>query len=187
MKKISILPVFLFASSVCIHAQSEPTKNKEATEWIQLSDTTYKFTISYPAQWTKKLPNTNTRFFFTTPLASDSDNFRENVNGIARKIEEKGFTILAATDDIKESLAKKLGNFNLIKATESKWFGADELALEYTGTNETDGVIYNVHFLQRIAAINGILITLTYTADNSQYELYLPMVKKIFNSFKFYQ
>ena len=185
MKKIIILPVFLFVSSICLQAQIESTKNKEATEWLQLTDTTYKFTISYPAQWTLKLPNTNTRFFFTSPVTSESDKFRENVNGITRKIEEKGFTILMATDNIKESLAKKLQNFKLINATESKWFGADMLELEYSGTNETDGIKYNVHFLQRMAVINGTLITLTYTAEDLQYENYLTIVRKIFDSFQF--
>jgi hypothetical protein len=183
LRKYFILLSFILASSLFLKAQTGTAKIITITDWLQLTDTTFGFTISYPAKWTLKLPNSDTRFFFTSPLTGENDNFKENVNCIARKIKEKGLTILMAKDKIKESLANKIQNFKMINATESKWLGADVMELEYSGINESEGVKYNVHFLQRMAVINDTLFTLTFTAEDLQYENYVGIIKKIFDSF----
>gem|GEM_PF-5886756 len=73
-------------------------KHDIPADWLSFTDTAYNFSIRYPADWEFKLKNTNTRFFVTSSLENSDDKFRENINCIARVIEEKGITVKIAED-----------------------------------------------------------------------------------------
>jgi hypothetical protein len=103
------------------------------TNWLTQTDTLHDFSFTYPSDWTLKLPGTNTRFFVTSPKETDNDDFRENVNCIARVLEQKNFTIKMAEREIKESLAEKLKDFNVLRLEYFTWNGSETLEIDYTG------------------------------------------------------
>lgn len=152
--------------------------------WRVQKDTAYNFTFSYPASWDLKLPGTNTRFFVTSKPENEEDPFRENLNCIARGLQQQGFKISDAAEEIKNSLAENLKDYKQIYSGYTTWNNVQMLTIEYTCTQESNGKTYYVHLLQKIAIAKGILFTFTYTASADKYEKYLDTINRILKSVK---
>jgi hypothetical protein len=179
MKKF-LFSFFCFLFTLSLSAQ----KSNTFIEWVTYTDSLYNFTVLHPSDWEFKTPGTSTRFFVTSYADSDTDNFRENVNCIVRKIEQTDFKISQAEDALKKSLGEKLKNFTIINSVYSQWNDAETLEMEYSCTRTSNGTEFRVHNLQRMAVVNGILFTLTYTAEEGSYNKYIGTVKKVIASLK---
>ena len=178
MKKI------LFTLFICLDFYSPlSAQNDTDQDWFVYTDTGYYFHFSYPGDWEFKPRNTNTRFFVTSFKENADDDFRENVNCIARNLGKTGFKINDAEEAIIKSLREKLPDFNLVQSGYSTWNNSSALTLEYTCTQEAEGNKYYIRVLQHMAVVEGTLFTLTYTAKRASYEKYLPAVKKMIGSF----
>ena len=66
----------------------------------------------------------------------------------------------------------------------TQWNGTETLEMEYTFTNASDGVTYNIHLLQRMAVVKEVLFTITFTAEAKSYQKYIDVVRKVLQSFK---
>lgn len=160
------------------------TGNAAKAEWIMQQDSLYNFSFQYPGNWQLKLPGTSTRFFVTSYLENDSDNFRENINCIVRKLEDTAFAIRSSEAAIKQSLSSKFSSYKLIKSGYIKWNNTDAFFIEYTCLQKSGDVEYNTHMYQQLAVVKGLLFTLTYTAENISYGKYEAVVKQIIRSVK---
>ena len=178
--KLLHLSAFFLLCTITLHAQKDKTK----TQWLTYSDSLYNFAVQYPSNWEFKTPGTNTRFFITSYNETDADNFRDNVNCIARKLEQKDFKINQAEEAIKKSLKEKYSDFTLLNSGYTQWNGTEALEMEYTFTNTSDGVTYNIHLLQRMAVVKEVLFTITFTAEAKSYQKYIDVVRKVLQSFK---
>lgn len=147
--------------------------------WKKHLDTAYNFVLYYPADWTLRLPGTNTRFFITTKLENDADAFAENLNCVARTLQQKDFTISSVKDAVIENLAANLKDFKLISSDYSTWNASQMLTIDYTCTKEQDGKKYSIHILQKIAVAKGILFTFTYTAETDHFAKYEETARKV--------
>jgi hypothetical protein len=175
----------LFSVICVLYLLPSYSQNGSVAEgWKLQKDTAYNFSFLYPVSWDLKLPGTNTRFFVTSKLENDADQFRENLNCIARGLQQQGFKISDATEEIKKSLAEKLTDYKLIYSGYTTWNNVQMLTLEYTCTQESNGVKYYVHLLQKIAVAKGILFTFTYTAAADKYDKFLNTINKILKSVK---
>ena len=177
MKTFSI---FIITTLLCVGLQAQQTDN--AITWISHTDTTYNFTVKYPSHWQLKLPGTNTRFFITSYKDDDNDMFRDNINCIARDLDQAGFKISDAEAEIMKSLGGKLKNLKIIKSTYSTWNNSETLDLEYTCNQESEGISYDIHVLQRMAMVKKTLFTLTFTSEEKSYTKFIAIVKKVFQS-----
>lgn len=178
MKAILSLLTVLFISASLSAQQGEQPEG-----WLTHSDTAAGgFALYYPGDWDLKLPGTSTRFFITSQKESDNDRFRENINCITRELGTKNFDIATAEETIKSSLAEKLTDFKIIKSMYITWNNAKTLRLEYTCVQESSGEKYNIHMLQYMSVINGVLYTFTFTAEDNSYGKYAGTVLKIFRS-----
>lgn len=180
--KLLLLSIISFFAVNTIQAQN--TNTPTPTKWLTYLDSGFRFTVQYPSDWEFKKPNTNTRFFITSYKENETDNFRENINCIARRLEQQNFTIKMAEEAIKTSLAEKLTNYHLIKSAYIQWNNAETLELEYTCKQSAEGVEYDIHMLQRMAVIKGTLFTLTFTSETQVYDKYIATVRKVYNSLK---
>ncbi len=172
---------------ICCSLSCSSLIAQSATEtgtWLQHTDTAYNFTVQYPGNWQFKLPGTNTRFFITSYTENDADAFRENINCLARKIEDSNFIISSAKESILSSLEKKFEDFKLIKSGYVKWNDTDALQLSYTCTQQTGGSTFKTHMFQQMAMVKGILYVLTFTSEINSYDKYIEMVNKVISSFK---
>ncbi len=181
MKKTLLLSCCLGIANI-IFAQQTDTRN-----WLVQTDSAYHFTFNRPPGWELKLPGTNTRFFLTSQKENEQDPFRENINCIARVIEQAGFKVSDAADAIKKSLSEKLQDYKLLKSVYSTWNNSETLVLEYTCTQEAGGTIYNIHMLQRMAVVKNTLFTFTYTAEETSYNKFINIVNIVFQSLKIKQ
>jgi hypothetical protein len=178
MKKYTFLICcLLFVGSA--YAQQDITK-----KWLVQTDTAYHFSFKYPNDWTLKLPGTNVRFFVTSVLENDEDKFKENMNCSARVLEQKGFKISTAKEALKQSLEEKLSNFILLKTNYIQWNNAETLVMEYTCTQTSNDITYNIHILQKMAVVKNTLYTFTYTAEEASYKKFIPIANAVFTSLK---
>ncbi len=178
MKLTNLLLVCFSLSYSSLKAQS--TNNT----WLQHTDTAFNFTVQYPDNWQLKLPGTNTRFFITSYTENDADLFRENINCIARKMEQTNFVISSAEETIKSSLKEKMQNFELLKSGYVKWNNADALQLSYTCTQQSGSSTFKTHLFQQMAIVNGTLFTITFTSETNSYDKYIAVANKVIQSFK---
>ena len=176
--------IALLSGLLAFAASNAQTGNAVKTRWIKQQDSSFNFSFQYPADWQLKLPGTNTRFFVTSYLENDSDNFRENINCITRKLEDTGFSIRSAEAVIKESLATNFSNFKLIKSGYVKWNDTDAFYIEYTCLQKTADTEFETHMYQQMANAGGLFFTLTYTAESKSFSRYEAVIKKIIQSVK---
>ena len=153
-------------------------------KWKTHTDSLYNFRFQYPTDWEFKLPGTNTRFFVTSYIENDADRFRENVNCIARKLNQKNFVIKDSEEEIKTSLANKLKDYKLISSGYIKWNNTDALQLHYTHTQQSGDETYYVRMFQQVAFVNGTLYSLTFTSEAANYSKYETAVNKMYSSFR---
>ena len=184
LKYFMCIAAVLFINTVAASTTVITKNNTDTVKWLSYTDTAYQFSFKYPSGWQLKLPNTNTRFFVTSYTENDADNFRENINCIVKKLEQKNFDIKTVEDAVKKSLSEKMKDFKMLGAAYVKWNDAETLVLDYTATSEANGVIYKVRIRQQLAAVNDNLYTLTYTAEVDSYNKYIGIITKIIDSLK---
>lgn len=152
--------------------------------WKTHHDSLYNFSFQYPTDWEFKLPAARSRFFVTSYPENDTDNFRENVNCIVSKMNNKGMVITDAEKDIKETLSGSLKDFTIIYSGYIKWNNVNTYVIKYTFNQESGGVTYYLKMYQQVALVKGMLYTLTFTSEAANYDKYEPAVKKMYQSFK---
>jgi PsbP len=169
---------FLFAFSLSAQNSSS------SAQWITYTDTAYNFTLQHPSDWEFKTPGTTTRFFITSYTESDTDNFRENINCVVRKMQQKNFRLSASEAALKKALSEKYKNFTLIKSGYLQWNKAEALELEYSFSVTRDGSDLQIHILQMISLVKETLFTITYTSEAASYDKYIGIVRKVIASMK---
>lgn len=181
-RKFILVALFVFLSGGTLLAQVNNGANK--ITWKTHYDSVYNFSFQYPGNWEFKLPTAKSRFFVTSYKENEADSFRENVNCIARKFDQRGFVIQDAEAAIKKSLSEQLKDYNLISATYIKWNKVDALQMKYTCTQQSGDEKFSVRMFQQVAVVNETLITLTFTAEADSYDKYADAVNKMYASFK---
>ncbi len=174
----------IFLSFICLILTTECIAQIDTKNWIVQTDTAYNFSYKRLPDWVLKLPATKTRFVLTTPLESETDQFKENLNCLVRLVEDKTFKISDAEGSIKTTLAKQLQNFNLLNTKYSKWNNAESLLLDYTCTKESEDKTFNIRINQHLAIVNGILYTFTFSSEENSFSKYSSTVTAVLNSFK---
>lgn len=176
MKKTCLFIALLVAVSV------SGQNNSTAPCWHLQQDEVYHFSFFYPDDWTLKLPGTNTRFFVTSPVETDNDMFRENVNLLVRKAGAGETSVKTAEADIRSTLSANLKNFKVIRSVYLKWNNLETYNIEYTCTQSSEGKDYNLHMNQWITISKGNLFVFTFTAEADAYATYFPTIERIFQS-----
>lgn len=153
-------------------------------KWLTHTDSLYKLTIQYPSDWILKPPTKNARFFISSPLESDVDDFSDNINCIVPSPVEKNVTIQMAEEDIINTLSKNLPDFKIINSGYSEWNNTTAYEIEYTCTHAGEDNTYSLHMLQKVAIIKGKLYALTFTSEDEFYKKNIGTIRKMIASFK---
>ena len=148
-------------------------------EFSLYENSTQGFQVDYPESWSKQ----NRDDFFATgvvffaPLENDGDQFKERVSVLVENL--SGEVSLAEYTD--ESLAeiKKLSDPNVGEA-QAVNLGEDE-GREVIYAGEENGT--PVRRMQAWSVKNNKAYVITYTAKPDSYDIYLPEVKKMIESF----
>jgi PsbP-like protein len=155
-----------------------------AQKWETYSNDSILFSAKYPSNWVNKIKEGN-RVFFTSPMESDADNFKENINISVTPNEEFGtkYKIKDMVPDILEELKSAVDEMTVETQRDFKWNGADAVELVYVGYAKSDNTL-KVRLTQWFCFAKQRLYVATYTAsaDNT---LHTETANKILNSIKF--
>ena len=153
------------------------------TEFLEYKDTNYKFKIDYPSDWTVNTEIDGTVVAFVSPKQNQLDVFQENVNIVVQKETQlpKQLKLYALEsvhqleflfeDDI-EILEQGFVDFAGSRGYEILYLGK-------TGT-ETNFKVWQVIGIHE----RGWVYQFTYTTLESQYDKFVPEMRKMYNSFR---
>jgi len=151
--------------------------------WNKHTDQVHRFTFEYPADWTLKLPESNTRFFVTSPAENEADRFWENVNCIARKLDDPAPDLKVIEEAVLASLSKTQKDYALVMLDHSPWNQCPSFELVYTFTAQTpSGDDYPIKILQRVAVVKGTLFTITFTSEQRSYDAFVDTARGVIES-----
>lgn len=155
-----------------------------AQDWKSFSDSSFKFTVSYPDNWEKKIKEGD-KLFLTSPQDNEDDKFRENINvsttynadfGTTYKIEE-------LSPDVITELKSSLNEFTQESIREFKWNKMDAFELKFTCVTKADKPI-KARIIQWFCFYRQQLFLVTYTASADD-DSHNKTAERIMNSIVF--
>ena len=183
MNKIQIVIILIFSISTIVWGQSPTDQSessvKEKIEWKTLTEENYQ--IEYPGNWEfKDGEQMSAKFFLLSPLSSESDDFKENVNLIVQDL--TGYDLsLDQFVELSEGQIKTMMTDGKIHLSERKTKNEQEYQkIIYTGKQG----ITNLKFEQLYFVINNKAYVLTLTCKEQEFDHYQETGEKILNSFE---
>ena len=150
---------------------------QEATPVYRNAD--YGLEAQYPAGWKAVEGLMGTAVVFASPLESKEDKFSENVNIIVEDVSaHPGMTLGKYIERAKAKLAVFITEYSPKDSRDSILAGQPAKMIEYTGRQG----VFNLHILQAVTLVNGKAYVVTFTAEEGNYERYLPAAKRIIES-----
>lgn len=170
MNKLQITGILFLITSLTVFCQSN--------EWNSLNEK--DFSIQYPEKWElNKSDLMGTSFILLSPLTSETDQFRENVNLIIQDL--TGHNIdLNKFVEISESQIKTLvTDVNFISRNRIKDKRVEFQKLIYTGKQG----MFNLKFEQYYWVQNDKAYVLTLTCEVNEFNNFKDIGEKILDSF----
>lgn len=178
IKRIVLLAILInFTVSGQTSANKVPAKFQDG--WKLLSESNYS--IKYPGNWDlNKSGQMGTSFFLFSPLSSEKDQFKENVNLLIQDL--TGYNVdLDEYVEISKNQVKTL-------ITDGKIIVSERIVdtplkyqkMIYTGKQG----IYKLKFEQYYWIENNKAFVLTLTCEESQFDTFKTIGEKILNSFQ---
>ncbi len=148
------------------------------SEWKTLDESNYS--IQYPSTWDlNQSGQMNTSFILFSPLESDKDQFKENVNLLIQDLNGLNVDLNKFTEISESQIKTMVTNSKLIESKRIK-NGLDEFqSIIYSG----DQGIFHLQFMQHYWIINDKAFVLTFTSEKDKFAEFKDMSEKILNSF----
>jgi hypothetical protein len=141
----------------------------------------YGMTAEYPAGWKADEGAAGAVVVFYSPLEGSDDKFSENVNILVEDVSaHPGMTIRKYTETGIAQLASFFTDFRLVDNRRHTVDGRRARLIEYTCRQGE----FQLHVLQAMTIADGKAYVLTFTAEEANYERYLPAARRIMESFK---
>jgi len=155
-----------------------------AQEWKTYSNDSILFTAQYPSNWENKIKEGH-RVFFTSPMESDTDKFKENINISVTPNEDFGtkYKIKDMVPDILKELKSALNEMTVESQRDFKWDDADAVELIYVGYSKGDNTL-KVRLTQWFCFAKKRLYVAAYTASADNF-IHTETANKILASVKF--
>lgn len=175
MLKNIILIQFL---SISAFAQTMSQEQQIINDWKKLDQSDYS--IFYPSTWElNQSGQMGTSFILFSPLESDKDMFRENINLLTQDLSGLKIDINKYTEISEEQIKTMVTNAILIESKRVK-NGKDEFhKIIYSGDQGT----YQLQFEQYYWVVNNKAYVLTFTSEKNKFTDYKETGEKILNSF----
>jgi hypothetical protein len=183
MKKITtafLMFLMFFLASAGSKQGATGKQNQATAPWETLETTDYS--IHYPADWeVDKSGQMGTTFIIFSPLESDTDKFKENVNLLEQNLAGKNIDLDQYTKITEEQVKTLLNNSTLL---ESKRVKKGNKEYQHFIYNADQGILH-IRFEQYCWLLNDTAYILTFTCEQSKIEDYKATAEKILNSFTF--
>lgn len=171
------LCIFMSANDVNPAGHAHSAAAHLSDPWKTLKHDQYS--IQYPADWDlDQSGQMGSSFLLFSPLTSDQDQFRENVNLMIQDLSEYPMTLDAYTEFSLEQI-KALG-YEMIEDERVKDNSSEYHKLAYSGPEGDFTLVY----VQQYWVIGTNAFLLTFTGELDHYADYKDTADKILRSFK---
>jgi hypothetical protein len=181
MKKLLtmlLLPVCIYGQT--ISKKGSDTKNSQIiSDWKTLNQSNYS--IQYPATWElNQSGQMGTSFILFSPLESEQDKFKENVNLLIQDLRGKNIDLNKYTEISEGQIKTMATNSNLIESKRLKTESGEYHKIIYSA----DQGIFHLKFEQYYWVTNDKAYVLTFTSEQNRFDSFKETGEKILNSFK---
>lgn len=146
--------------------------------WIEFKKDNYH--IDYPENWTLDTTNTATCFIIFSPLSSDTDEFKENLNLVVQDLSGLNFDLDNFTALSEQQIQNYMEESDLTENERLKKGNQEYQHLIYTA--KSGGKL--LRFEQYYWLINEKAYVLTFTAELQYFDQYKSISKEILDSFE---
>lgn len=178
MKTIKLIGILVLFTNLIACSQTAENKTKTLDGWKSITEDNYS--IDYPDDWElNKSGQMGTSFILFSPLSSEQDQFKENVNLLIQDLTGHNLDLDKYVEISEGQIKTMITDGEII---ESKMITAETLNYQkviYTGKQG----IYNLKFEQYYWVIGDKAFVLTLTCEENQFNNYQVTGEKILNSF----
>lgn len=183
MKRIQIILLLAITLNIIASGQSQVEKSEkrteELTEWQYLRED--KFEISHPSNWeVNKSGEMGTSFILFSPIANNSDKFRENVNLLTQDLTGHDLNLDKYVELSEGQIKTLVTNGKIISSERQNNDKQEYQKVIYTGKQG----IYDLKFEQYYWVIDNKAFVLTLTCEEKEFNNYQSTGERILNSFK---
>lgn len=147
-------------------------------DWKTLDQSNYS--IQYPSTWElDQSGQMGTSFILFSPLESDKDKFKENVNLLIQDVSGQNIDLNKYTEISEGQIKTMITNSALIESKRMKNDRGEYHKIIYSG----DQGKFHLKFEQYYWVINDKAFVLTFTSEQGKFADFLEIGEKILNSF----
>lgn len=147
-------------------------------EWNTFKTNAYS--INYPASWSLDTSGqSGTKFLFFSPVESETDAFKENVNLIIQDLKGHDLNLNGYTKLSTEQVKTMMTNSKILESKRVKQGATEYHKIIYTGDLQS----YHLTFEQYYWVVKEKAYVLTFTAEQNKFKTYQPTAEKILGSF----
>ena len=191
MKRIKflVLSILFLSLSSCVQ-NWEQTKNssqistkdnssKIQNKWKLLDEDSYS--IEYPDDWVEdKSGDSGTSFVLFSPLSSNQDKVRENINLMIQDLKGQNINLDKYVAITEKQIKTLMTNGNILESTRINSNGISSHKFIYRGKMGD----FDFKFLQYVWILGEKAFLLTLTCEANEFDKYRETGEKIINSFK---
>jgi hypothetical protein len=172
--------IIFFSIQPCAQTLTNLTNTDTISEWKTLFQSNYS--IEYPSTWElNKSGQMGTSFILFSPLDSEKDTFKENVNLIIQDLGKEKIDLNTFTEISEGQIKTLVTNSDLIESKRVKNSNYEFHKIIYTG----DQGIFQLKFEQYYWVIDSKAYVLTFTSEKEKFATSSKTGEKIMNSFRF--
>lgn len=176
--KLIIVLIFLVNFTSCAQTSEKETQTKASKGWNILTENNYS--INYPDNWQlNKSGQMGTSFILFSPLSSEQDNFKENINLLIQDLTGHNLDLNRYVEISEGQIKTMITDGKIIESKKMTTKNLDYQKVIYTGKQG----IFNLKFEQYFWVIADKAFILTFTCEESQFTNFQITGEKILNSF----
>lgn len=180
---IKIITALLLASFVSIGQTTvtdtlENTSQHTSSEWKTVNESEYS--INYPSAWhLDQSKQYGTSFILFSPLESDGDKFKENINLIIQDLGKSNIDLDKYAEISEEQVKTLTTNLNFMESKRVKNDNDEYHKVIYSA----DQGVFHLQFEQYLWVKNNKAFVLTFTSELDKFADFVEVGEKILNSF----
>lgn len=174
MKNLKLTGIFILLISISACGQTK--------KWNNLKKNNYA--INYPNEWElNESGQMGSEFILFSPLSSDNDNFKENVNLIIQDLSAYNLDLNKYVEISESQIKTIITEGEIITSERINKNGKEFQKMIYTGKQG----IFNLKYEQYVWVENDKAFILTLTCIQSEFSDYKNIGEEILNSFKLFE
>lgn len=178
-RTIQLLNALFFFSLFACGQQNNVDNIDSAAQWEKYSDSNCE--IQYPSEWEENTSGQmGTSFILFSPLESDDDRFRENINLLIQDLQGQKMNLETYVALSENQVKTLVTNGEVLTSERKNNENGEHHKLVYNGTQG----VFDLRFEQYFWVIDNKAYILTYTSEKDKSYTYKVLIDKVLNSFK---